>query len=378
MDYREAGVDVEAGRAFVENIRTLVESTHRPEVLGKLGGFSGCFQLPVGYREPVLVSGTDGVGTKLKLAQELNCHDTVGIDLVAMCVNDVLTSGAQPLFFLDYLATGKLNSEQLTQVVAGISQGCRLSGCALLGGETAEMPGFYQPGEYDLAGFCVGIVEKSQMLDGSQVRVGDVAIGLASQGVHSNGFSLVRKIVNESFAKALGSENATGEGASAAPPAQLDATAAKSVYTEEHTLNWDTRPELLAGKSLGEVLLTPTQIYVKPVLEARRTGIDIHGMAHITGGGIPENLPRCLGVGQSVQIDPNSWAMPPIFQWIAEAGQVSVESMFNTFNMGIGFVLLVPPEQAEQTCSWFESQNIPAYTIGQVIEGAGGVVGIPQ
>ncbi len=378
MDYREAGVDVEAGRAFVENIRTLVESTHRPEVLGKLGGFSGCFQLPVGYREPVLVSGTDGVGTKLKLAQELNRHDTVGIDLVAMCVNDVLTSGAQPLFFLDYLATGKLNSEQLTQVVAGISQGCRLSGCALLGGETAEMPGFYQPGEYDLAGFCVGIVEKSQMLDGSQVRVGDVAIGLASQGVHSNGFSLVRKIVNESFAKALGSENATGEGASAAPPAQLDATAAKSVYTEEHTLNWDTRPELLAGKSLGEVLLTPTQIYVKPVLEARRTGIDIHGMAHITGGGIPENLPRCLGVGQSVQIDPNSWAMPPIFQWIAEAGQVSVESMFNTFNMGIGFVLLVPPEQAEQTCSWFESQNIPAYTIGKVIEGAGGVVGIPQ
>jgi phosphoribosylformylglycinamidine cyclo-ligase len=378
MDYREAGVDVEAGRAFVENIRTLVESTHRPEVLGKLGGFSGCFQLPVGYREPVLVSGTDGVGTKLKLAQQLNRHDTVGIDLVAMCVNDVLTSGAQPLFFLDYLATGKLNSEQLTQVVAGISQGCRLSGCALLGGETAEMPGFYQSGEYDLAGFCVGIVEKSQMLDGSQVRVGDVAIGLASQGVHSNGFSLVRKIVNESFAKALRSENATGEGASVAPPAQPDATGAKSVYTEEHTLNWDTRPELLAGKSLGEVLLTPTQIYVKPVLEARRTGIDIHGMAHITGGGIPENLPRCLGVGQSVQIDPNSWAMPPIFQWIAEAGQVSVESMFNTFNMGIGFVLLVPPEQAEQTCSWFESQNIAAYTIGKVIEGAGGIVGIPH
>ncbi|MBD0343287.1 MAG: phosphoribosylformylglycinamidine cyclo-ligase [Coleofasciculus sp. Co-bin14] len=378
MDYREAGVDVEAGRAFVEQIRTLVESTHRPEVLGRLGGFSGCFQLPVGYREPVLVSGTDGVGTKLKLAQELNRHDTVGIDLVAMCVNDVLTCGAQPLFFLDYLATGKLNSEQLTQVVGGIAQGCRLSGCALLGGETAEMPGFYQPGEYDLAGFCVGIVEKSQMLDGSQVRVGDVAIGLASQGVHSNGFSLVRKIVNESSAKALPSENTTGEGVTVAPPAQPDSTAAKSIHSEENTRNWDTRPELLAGKSLGEVLLTPTQIYVKPVLEARRTGIDIHGMAHITGGGIPENLPRCLGVGQSVQIDPNSWAIPPIFQWIAEAGQVSVESMFNTFNMGIGFVLIVPPDQAEQTCSWFESQNIIASTIGTVIEGAGGVVGIPQ
>jgi phosphoribosylformylglycinamidine cyclo-ligase len=378
MDYREAGVDVEAGRAFVENIRTLVESTHRPEVLGKLGGFSGCFQLPVGYREPVLVSGTDGVGTKLKLAQELNRHDTVGIDLVAMCVNDVLTCGAQPLFFLDYLATGKLNSEQLTQVVAGISHGCRLSGCALLGGETAEMPGFYQPGEYDLAGFCVGIVEKSQMLDGSQVRVGDVAIGLASQGVHSNGFSLVRKIIDESSVQALPSEKTTGEGITVAPPAQPDVTAAKSVHREENTLTWDTRPELLAGKSLGEVLLTPTQIYVKPVLEARHAGIDIHGMAHITGGGIPENLPRCLGVGQSVQIEPDTWAIPRIFQWIAEAGQVSVESMFNTFNMGIGFVLLVPPEQAEQTCSWFKSQNISAYTIGKVIEGAGGIVGIPH
>ncbi|HAX84826.1 MAG TPA: phosphoribosylformylglycinamidine cyclo-ligase, partial [Cyanobacteria bacterium UBA11370] len=198
MDYREAGVDVEAGRAFVERIRTLVHSTHRPEVVGGLGGFSGCFQLPTGYEEPILVSGTDGVGTKLKLAQDLNCHNTVGIDLVAMCVNDVLTCGAEPLFFLDYLATGKLNSEQLAQVVTGIAEGCRLAGCALLGGETAEMPGFYEPGQYDLAGFCVGIVEKSKMLDGSQVQWGDVAIGLASQGVHSNGFSLVRKIVQKS------------------------------------------------------------------------------------------------------------------------------------------------------------------------------------
>jgi phosphoribosylformylglycinamidine cyclo-ligase len=374
MDYREAGVDVEAGRAFVEQIRSLVESTHRPEVLGRLGGFSGGFQLPVGYQEPVLVSGTDGVGTKLKLAQDLNCHDTVGIDLVAMCVNDVLTSGAQPLFFLDYLATGKLNSEQLTQVVAGIAQGCRLSGCALLGGETAEMPGFYQAGEYDLAGFCVGIVEKSQMLDGSQVQVGDVAIGLASQGVHSNGFSLVRKIVNESSARALPSENVDSEGIDVA------SALAKSIQREERErpFNWDTRPELLAGKSLGEVLLTPTQIYVKPVLEARRAGSDIHGMAHITGGGLPENLPRCLGANQSVQINQNSWSIPPIFQWLAKAGQVSVESMFNTFNMGIGFVLIVPPQHAEQTCSWFESHNIAAHTIGEVIEGAGEVVGIPH
>lgn len=369
MDYREAGVDVEAGRAFVEQIRSLVQSTYRPEVLGGFGGFSGCFQLPVGYREPVLVSGTDGVGTKLKLAQDLNRHDTVGIDLVAMCVNDVLTSGAQPLFFLDYLATSKLNSEQLTQVVAGIAQGCRLSGCALLGGETAEMPGFYQPGEYDLAGFCVGIVEKSQMLDGSQVQVGDVAIGLASQGVHSNGFSLVRKIVQQSQATTRPVDNGERE---------HERVAADELGRVSPPHSWDTCPELLGGQSLGDVLLTPTQIYVKPVLEARHAGIEIHGMAHITGGGLPENLPRCLGSGQSVQIDPKSWVAPPIFQWLADAGQLSVETMFNTFNMGIGFVLLVPPEQADQSSRWFESQNIAAYTIGEVIDGAGGIVGIPH
>ncbi|HEY9675433.1 MAG TPA: phosphoribosylformylglycinamidine cyclo-ligase [Waterburya sp.] len=364
MDYREAGVDVEAGRAFVERIRSLVQSTHRPEVLGGLGGFSGYFQLPVGYQEPVLVSGTDGVGTKLKLAQDLNCHNTVGIDLVAMCVNDVLTSGAEPLFFLDYLATGKLNSEQLTQVVDGITQGCRLAGCALLGGETAEMPGFYQPGEYDLAGFCVGIVEKSQLLDGSQVKVGDVAIGLASQGVHSNGFSLVRKIADESPAMTPLLDKILGKGVA---PAR-----------EDSTRKWNVQPEQLAGQSLGEVLLTPTQIYVKPILEARRTGLDIHGMAHITGGGIPENLPRCLGAGQSVQIEPYSWVIPPIFQWLVQAGQVSVETMYNTFNMGIGFVILVPPDQTEQSLRWFKSQQMAAYRIGQVIEGPGEVVGLPQ
>jgi phosphoribosylformylglycinamidine cyclo-ligase len=348
MDYREAGVDVEAGRAFVENIRHLVQSTHRPEVLGTLGGFSGCFQLPAGYQEPVLVSGTDGVGTKLKLAQDLNRHDTVGIDLVAMCANDILTSGAQPLFFLDYLATGKLNSEQLTQVVTGITQGCRLAGCALLGGETAEMPGFYQPGEYDMAGFCVGIVEKSQMLDGSQVRVGDIAIGLASQGVHSNGFSLVRKIVRE-----------------------------HSLQPEQPT-DWNRRPEVLGGRSLGEILLSPTQIYVKPVLDARRAGREIHGMAHITGGGLPENLPRCLGEGLSVAVNLESWDVPPIFQWLAEAGRVKLGEMFNTFNMGIGFVLVVPPTQAEQTRLWFEERGIAAYQMGEVIEGDGRVLGLPD
>lgn len=341
MDYREAGVDVEAGRTFVEKIRTLVRSTHRPEVLGGLGGFSGWFQMPTGYVEPVLVSGTDGVGTKLKLAQDLNRHHTVGIDLVAMCVNDILTCGAEPLFFLDYLATGKLNQEQLTQVVEGIAQGCRESGCALLGGETAEMPGFYQMGEYDLAGFCVGIVEKSQLLSGLQVQVGDVAIALASDGVHSNGFSLVRKIIESSKADLTGSCQESD------------------------------------SKSLGEVLLTPTRIYVKPVLNARHTGIDIHGMAHITGGGLPENLPRCLGASQSIKINPGSWLVPPIFEWIAKTGQVSPSAMFNTFNMGIGFVVIVPPAQANQTIKWFESQAIAAYAIGEVIAGSGNLVGLP-
>lgn len=335
MDYREAGVDIEAGRAFVERIRRGIESTFRPEVLGGLGGFGGYFQLPSGYQQPVLVSGADGVGTKLKIAQAMNCHDTIGIDLVAMCVNDVLTSGAEPLFFLDYLATGKLKPEQLAQVVEGIVKGCRLSGCALLGGETAEMPGFYQLGEYDIAGFCVGIVEKDNMLDGSQVNLGDVAIGLASSGFHSNGFSLVRKIV------------------------------------ASQGLDWDCRPELLAGKSLGEALLAPTQIYVQPILAALRTGMEIHGMAHITGGGLPENLPRCLNSGQSVEIYQDSWEIPPLFSWIAEIGEVSEAAMRDTFNLGIGFVLIVPPEVADSAIRWFSSQGIAAYQIGRTIEGTG-------
>jgi len=342
MDYRQAGVDVEAGRAFVDKIRSLVNSTQRPEVIGGLGGFSGFFEIPTGYKEPVLVSGTDGVGTKLKIAHEMNCHNTVGIDLVAMCVNDVLTSGAEPLFFLDYLATGKLDQEQLTEVVAGITAGCRMAGCTLLGGETAEMPGFYPPGVYDLAGFSVGVVEKSQLLSGSRVKIGDVAIGLASQGVHSNGFSLVRKIISDGG------------------------------------FNWSDRPKELGGKSLGEVLLTPTQIYVKPVLAARQAGIEIHGMAHITGGGLPENLPRCLGSGQSIEVNLDSWPILTIFEWIAAAGQVSAKSMFETFNMGIGFVVLVNPEQVLDTIKWFKSQDIAAYAIGKVIPGAGGLVGLPQ
>ncbi|MBD3880836.1 phosphoribosylformylglycinamidine cyclo-ligase [Phormidium tenue FACHB-886] len=335
MDYKQAGVDVEAGRSFVRQIRQSVESTYRPEVLGGLGGFSGFFQLPSGYREPVLVSGTDGVGTKLKLAHQCDRHDTVGIDLVAMCVNDVLTSGAEPLFFLDYLATGKLNPEQLAQVVSGIAEGCRQAGCALVGGETAEMPGFYQAGEYDLAGFCVGIVEKSQILDGTQVQLGDVAIGLASRGLHSNGYSLVRRIVEASGSKLT------------------------------------DRFSELGDRSLADELLTPTQLYVKPVLAARKAGLVLHGMAHITGGGLPENLPRCLGAGQSIQVDVRCWTTPPIFEWLATQGSVSRLEMFNTFNMGIGFVLIVPPSQIDQTIEFFEAQGITAGAIGEVIAGAG-------
>jgi phosphoribosylformylglycinamidine cyclo-ligase len=335
MDYKDAGVDVEAGRSFVSQIRQDVESTNRPEVLGGLGGFGGYFQMPSGYQQPVLVSGTDGVGTKLKIAQEINRHDTVGIDLVAMCVNDILTSGAEPLFFLDYLATGKLNSQQLAAVVKGIAQGCRLSGCSLLGGETAEMPGFYQLGEYDLAGFCVGVVEKSKLLDGSRVQIGDVAIGLASAGLHSNGFSLVRKII------------------------------------ETGGYDWSDTPAMFNGNSLGAEMITPTQIYVKPILELLKTDIEVHSMAHITGGGLPENLPRCLNQGQSIEINQGSWTIPPVFNWLAEAGKIQPEAMFNTFNMGIGFVVIVPPDQVNSALDWFKTQNITASSIGKVVSGDG-------
>lgn len=350
MDYRDAGVDVEAGRAFVQRIRHLVSATYRPEVMGDIGGFGGLFQLPGGYREPVLVSGTDGVGTKLKLAQALNRHDTVGVDLVAMCVNDVLTCGAEPLFFLDYLATGQLEPEQLADVVAGVATGCQQAGCALLGGETAEMPGFYGAGEYDMAGFCVGIVEKSQILDGSQVQVGDIAIALPSSGIHSNGYSLVRKIM---AASPRGTQPNGG-------------------------FAWSDCPDELEGASLGEVLLTPTRIYVQPILQARQAGLPIHGMAHITGGGLPENLPRCLGDHQSIQLDLSDWRMPPIFQWLAQAGEVSLPDMFNTFNMGIGFVLLVSPDAVETVVNWFQRQNLPPQVIGTVVSGEGDLLGLPQ
>ncbi|MEL7329903.1 MAG: phosphoribosylformylglycinamidine cyclo-ligase [Cyanobacteria bacterium J06559_1] len=353
MDYRQAGVDVEAGRAFVDKIKGMVEGTRRPEVLGALGGFGGCFELPGGYQKPVLVSGTDGVGTKLKLAQALNRHDTVGIDLVAMCVNDVLTIGAEPLFFLDYLATGKLAAEQLAQVVAGVASGCKTSGCSLLGGETAEMPGFYAPGEYDIAGFCVGIVEKERMLDGSQVEVGDRLIGLASSGVHSNGFSLVRKIVAEG--------RRTNQRAGSASKGY----------------DWTETPDEFDGQPLGEVLLTPTQLYVKPILSALKSELVIHSMAHITGGGLPENLPRCLGEGLSIQLQADSWPVLPVFDWLAKAGEVSLRDMFNTFNMGIGFVVIVPAEMMQDACQFFADEGLGAYDIGEVVTGSGELLGLP-
>ncbi|MEE3719115.1 phosphoribosylformylglycinamidine cyclo-ligase [Tumidithrix elongata RA019] len=337
MDYREAGVDIEAGRTFVEQIRGHVAQTNRPGVLGELGGFGGLFELPTGYRQPVLVSGTDGVGTKLKIAHACDRHDTVGIDLVAMCVNDVLTSGAEPLFFLDYLATSKLEPAQLVEVVKGIAQGCQIAGCALLGGETAEMPGFYSKGEYDLAGFCVGIAEKAKLLNGSQVQIGDVVIGLASSGVHSNGFSLVRKIV-------------------------ADGGFAWNYIPDFST----TTPN---DRSLGEILLAPTQIYVKPVLAALRSDLGIHGLAHITGGGLPENLPRCLGQGQSVRVSTKNWKIPPIFNWLAEQGKVEKLEMFNTFNMGIGMAVVVEPTKVEGVLQWFQSQDLPADRIGKVVAG---------
>lgn len=330
MDYKTAGVDVEAGRAFVQKIRSMVDRTRRPEVLGGLGGFSGLFQLPAGYRSPVLVSGTDGVGTKLKLAQQIDRHDTVGIDLVAMCVNDVLTCGAEPLFFLDYLATGKLQPEQLAQVVSGIAIGCEQAGCALLGGETAEMPGFYQPGEYDLAGFAVGIVEKDRILDSSRVQIGARAIGLASSGVHSNGFSLVRKII------------------------------------EGHSLT----DAPFGDRSLAEELLQPTRIYVQSILAAQKAGLEIHAMAHITGGGLPENLPRSIQADQAIAIDSTSWPIPPVFAWLESQG-VSRTEMFNTFNMGIGFVLLVPPDRTVEAIDWFANRGESAWAIGEVVSGSG-------
>ncbi|MEO0853065.1 MAG: phosphoribosylformylglycinamidine cyclo-ligase [Cyanobacteria bacterium J06648_11] len=342
MDYRTAGVDIEAGQAFVRRIRSTVKRTQRSEVLSGIGGFGGLFQIPAGYREPVLVSGTDGVGTKLKLAQLSQIHHTIGIDLVAMCVNDILTLGAEPLFFLDYAATGALDPETLAEVVEGIADGCVESGCALLGGETAEMPGFYAPSVYDLAGFCVGIVEKTEVIDGSRVAVGDRLLVLPSSGIHSNGFSLVRRVVDDAIARG------------AIP-------------------GWHHVPEGWAN-SLLETFLTPTRIYVKSVRAALAAGLKIRGMAHITGGGLPENLPRCLGDGKSARIEPGAWSIPPEFSWLEQCGSVKRADMFSTFNMGVGFVVVVSPESVAQGLELLPE----AIAVGEVVAGEGEVLGLDR
>ena len=326
LTYRDAGVDIDAGNAVVERIKPLVRATMRPEVLGGVGLFGGLFDLAGRYREPVLVSGTDGVGTKLILAKQLNRHDSIGQDLVAMCVNDVLVQGAEPLFFLDYFATGKLDVETTVNVVGGIAKGCEIAGCALIGGETAEMPDMYPPGEYDLAGFTVGAVEKSRLVDSSKVREGDVLVGIASSGPHSNGYSLVRRILER-----------------AGSPLDLD----------------------LGGVTLADALMEPTRIYVKPVLEllARH---DIHAMAHVTGGALVEKIIRVVPQGLGLDIDTASWPLPAVFDWLQREGNVARAEMWRTFNCGIGYVLMAAPEAAAAIGADLDRLGLAHWQIGQV------------
>ena len=334
LTYRDAGVDIDAGNAVVERIKPLVKRSFRPEVMGGLGGFGALFDLSGKYREPVLVSGTDGVGTKLKLAQQLNRHDTIGIDLVAMCVNDVLVQGAEPLFFLDYFATGKLDVDTTVAVVGGIARGCELSGCALIGGETAEMPDMYPPGEYDLAGFCVAGVEKSELRDGAHVRAGDVLLGIASSGPHSNGYSLIRRIYDR-----------------AGRPGDLD----------------------LAGTRLDDALMAPTALYVKPVLALLHGphGAAIHAMSHITGGGLTENIIRVVPDGLALDIDATTLALPPVFDWLQREGSVADAEMWRTFNCGIGFVLIVAPEQVGGIEAELATLRLQHRRIGEVVAASG-------
>ena len=332
LTYRDAGVDIDAGNEVVERIKPLVRRTLRPEVLGGVGLFGGLFDLSNRYREPVLVSGTDGVGTKLILAKQLDRHDSIGQDLVAMCVNDVLVQGAEPLFFLDYFATGKLDVDTTVAVVGGIARGCELSGCALIGGETAEMPDMYGPGEYDLAGFCVAAVEKSRLLDGAKVRAGDVLIGIASSGPHSNGYSLVRRIYDR-----------TGR------PADLD----------------------VGGVKLADALMAPTTLYVKPILELLQAH-DLHGMAHVTGGGLTENIIRVIPDGLGLDIDASAWTLPPVFDWLQREGAVENTEMWRTFNCGIGFVLVVAPDQLAAVQADLARLQLAHWQIGEVVTAAGG------
>jgi len=333
--YQDAGVQLEAGYESVRLIKKHIARTNRPGMMGNIGSFGGMFDLAsLGYKEPVLVSGTDGVGTKLKLAFMMDRHDTIGQDAVAMCVNDVLAQGAAPLFFLDYIAVGKNHPAKIEAIVKGVADGCVLSNCALIGGETAEMPDMYDEDEYDIAGFTVGAVEKSRLIDGSKVNVGDILIGLASSGVHSNGFSLVRKIVF------------------------------KDNHLDLNT-QYDTLPD-----TLGNVLLTPTRIYVKPVLEVLKN-VDIHAICHITGGGFDENIPRALRPGQGIFVDEHNWEKPAIFSFLEQYGKVDHREMFNVFNMGIGMVLMVDPKDADRTVAMFNELGEKAYVIGHVTDREG-------
>ncbi|MGB5850950.1 MAG: phosphoribosylformylglycinamidine cyclo-ligase [Rhodanobacter sp.] len=331
LTYRAAGVDIDAGNAVVERIKPLVKRTFRPEVMGGLGGFGGLFDLSGRYREPVLVSGTDGVGTKLKLAQQLGRHDTIGIDLVGMCVNDVLVQGAEPLFFLDYFATGKLDVDTTVAVVGGIARGCELAGCALIGGETAEMPDMYPPGEYDLAGFTVGAVEKSRMLSGASIVADDVVLGVASSGPHSNGYSLIRKILER-----------------AGHPLELD----------------------LDGVKLADALMAPTTIYVKPMLELLKES-PVHGMAHITGGGLKENIIRVVPDGLGLALDAAAIVLPPVFDWLMREGKVAREEMWRTFNCGIGFTVILPPDAVADASALLAQHGLASSVIGEVVPAQG-------
>jgi phosphoribosylformylglycinamidine cyclo-ligase len=332
LSYRDAGVDIDAGDQLVESIKPFAGRTLRDGVLAGIGGFGALFELPKGYREPVLVSGTDGVGTKLKLAFRLDRHDTIGIDLVAMSVNDILVQGAEPLFFLDYFACGKLSVDTATQVIKGIAAGCEQAGCALIGGETAEMPGMYPSGEYDLAGFAVGVVEKAGIIDGSGIVAGDVILGLASSGAHSNGYSLVRKIVETSGV--------------------------------DLSSDFD-------GRTLGEALLVPTRIYVRPVLAALRV-VRIKGLAHITGGGLVENLPRVLPSNVKAVLAKNAWPRPQLFEWLQRNGNVAEAEMHRVFNCGIGMVAIVAAEDAGRAQQVLECEGEKVFRIGEIRSRAGG------
>jgi phosphoribosylformylglycinamidine cyclo-ligase len=330
LSYRDAGVDIDAGNRLVDRIKPLARRTLRPGVLSGLGGFGALFELPLDrYRQPVLVSATDGVGTKLKLALELNRHDTIGIDLVAMCANDVLVVGAEPLFFLDYYATGRLDVDVAADVIKGIADGCAQAGAALVGGETAEMPGMYHDGDYDLAGFCVGVVEKERIIDGSRVQPGDVLLGLASSGPHSNGYSLIRKILAVSSVK-------------------LD--------------------EPFAGFTLGAALLAPTRIYVKPILRLLEQ-VEIRAIAHITGGGLTENLPRVLPANTKAVIDADSWQRPAIFQWLQHQGDVAEAEMWRTFNCGVGLVVCVAAEVADTALALLQEAGEAVWRLGHIAAG---------